>query len=494
MALATGCRRHGPPAVTHRHQAEKQSRLTSKSQLRSVTTRSLPVRLPLRLPVPRHSVMIRSDRPDSIDVDSQRCKIPGCRATASTGTKKPLGYTRDKLIPPKQENPLIVLSPRAMTFSPQFRCWSVIGYQEVITLLTRSGSFTTVGARPSMLSHPAPEVRRVLDEGCGNFIPLPFSDGGLHVRLRALAREALRPARIRQLEPVVRDFADNLIDQLAGHEHTDIVGAYTRQLPLHTLGHCLGLASDDLSELARLRDSWLMLYRDVPLPLPDQLRSARDLVTLQRYFEERLRDRTSSRERSEDMLSALLSGQTGGRPAEIGEVVGLALDLLVAGHLTLSRALASAVALLLGRSGQDDWLPVTDEEISRVIEEVLRLESPTQIVSRVTTEAMTAGDTILPPGSRVLAHLGRANRDPRRFADPDSFDPGRQLLGSHLAFGRGPHACLGASLARLELRIGLERLYRRLPGLRLRPGADHVRDPRPETSGWDRIEVQWSLR
>ena len=162
-------------------------------------------------------------------------------------------------------------------------------------------------------------------------------------------------------------------------------------------------------------------------------------------------------------------------PLDTIEIAGLPLDLMVAGHVTVTRAIGSTLHRMFAEPVLREHL-LDPELCPKAIEEILRLESPAQGLFRVTTREVELGGATLPEGARVMAHFASANRDACVFADAEVLRPERDDIGSHLAFGKGIHFCIGAPLGRLELRVALPMLLRRLP--RLRPGPrPPVREP-----------------
>lgn len=125
------------------------------------------------------------------------------------------------------------------------------------------------------------------------------------------------------------------------------------------------------------------------------------------------------------------------------------------------------------------------------VEEILRLESPAQGLFRTATREVELAGVAIPAGARLMVHYGSANRDAAVFTDPEAFAPGRGDGGHHVAFGRGIHFCLGAPLARLELRVALPLLLERLPGLRLGSEGERERDPIFFARGFTRLTVEW---
>jgi cytochrome P450 len=165
------------------------------------------------------------------------------------------------------------------------------------------------------------------------------------------------------------------------------------------------------------------------------------------------------------------------------------LDIMVAGHVTVTRAIGSTLHRMFGYPPLREHL-LDPETAPKAIEEILRLEAPAQGLFRVTTREVELGGVTLPAGARVMAHFASANRDRCVFARPDDYDPERDDIKQHLAFGKGIHFCIGAPLGRLELSTALPMLLRRLPGLR--PGAEPgEREEIFFARGFRTLPVEW---
>ena len=196
---------------------------------------------------------------------------------------------------------------------------------------------------------------------------------------------------------------------------------------------------------------------------------------------------------TDDLTSALLAASRGiDPPLSRAAVMGVPLDLVVAGHVTVTRAIGNALVLILAEPGRADDLRDDPSLVAPAVEEILRLESPAQGLFRTTTREVTIGGVTLPVGARVMVHYGSANRDEHVFACPAAYDPRREGLGRHLAFGKGVHFCIGAPLARLELTIALPLLLERLPGLRL-VEAPLAWEPIFFARGLERLDVAWNV-
>ncbi len=157
----------------------------------------------------------------------------------------------------------------------------------------------------------------------------------------------------------------------------------------------------------------------------------------------------------------------------------------------MTRAIGNALLTLLSDRSRLDGLLADPELWPAAIEELLRLESPAQGLFRTTTRAVVLGGVELPAGARLMVHYGSANRDELRFPNADVYDAHREGLARHLAFGKGIHFCMGAPLARLELRLALPRLLGRLPNLRLAAAEPYEYEPIFFARGLSKLQLEW---
>jgi cytochrome P450 len=312
-------------------------------------------------------------------------------------------------------------------------------------------------------------------------------DPPLHDRIRGLVTKTFTPRRIAELEPRIGEIAAELLDGFASAGRADLIDRFAWPLPLHVLGELLGLPRDDLRQLHEWGQDWLLLQQ--PRPAEELLEHARGFVELQRYFVRAIEER--EREPRDDLMGALAAARRELEPPlSIVEVAGLPLDLMVAGHVTVTRAIGSAISLVLRHAELRSHL--LDPELGqRTIEEILRLESPAQGLFRRTTREVELGGVTLPEGARLMVHFGSANRDECVFSEPDRYEPGRDELGRSVAFGKGIHFCIGAPLARAELRIALPLMLERLGGLRPAPDEQPEREPIFFARGFHRLVVEW---
>jgi len=395
----------------------------------------------------------------------------------------------DPTSPEQRENPFDVLAlarrEQPVFYAAALDLWVVTRHDDVLAVLKDHRTFSSVGALKSSSAGLPPEVHDVLAGGCPEMPYIIELDPPLHDRIRGLVARAFTPRRIEELEPRIEAIAAELIDDVAPRGRADIVEAFAWPLPLRVLGELFGFPRVDLPQIHRWGLDWLLLQQE--RPLDEQLRHAAGLVELQRYCVAAVEARYETP--TDDLLGAMVAAnQATDAPLSTVEIAGLPLDLMVAGHVTVTRAIGSALNRLFSEPALGAHL-LDPELCGKAIEEILRLESPAQGLFRVTTAEVELGGAVLPAGARVMAHFASANRDACVFADADDYRPERQDVGAHLAFGKGIHFCIGAPLGRLELRIALPMLLRRLPGLR--PGATRVREPVFFARGFTSLDVEW---
>lgn len=291
-----------------------------------------------------------------------------------------------------------------------------------------------------------------------------------HHRLRSRLEATLAPSAIAGLEPLVRSRAAALLDDLAATGGGDGNARYSRLLPVGVLVDLLGLPPGDLDLVRELHDGVLRLRRDDdPRDHPAQF--GRRIYA---YFGPIVAARR--RHPGVDLLSRLLVADGPGDPLTDEEVVDTAYTLLLASIAPAAEALSCTLALLAADGALDGTEQGGGLGARGAIEELLRWGSPVKAIVRLATGAAVVGGADVADGARVSCDLAAANHDPAVFPDPDRFDPARRT-SAHVAFGAGPHRCIGAYLARVELRITIEEVRRRLANLALAPVGGPPRSP-----------------
>jgi cytochrome P450 len=300
-----------------------------------------------------------------------------------------------------------------------------------------------------------------------------------HTPMRKAVMRAFTPRRVAQLEPQIRAFARRLVDALPDGELTDAFEGFTDPLPILVLAELLGVDPAERAMFKRCGDA--IVYSSGAEPA--SLLAAQNELTdyLARVFEQR------RREPRDDLISVLLRESPEGRALSQDELLGLSFLLLVAGTETTTSALGNALLLLERHRNARQQLLAEPGLMTSCVEEILRFDSPVHGLSRVLTRDFEIHGQKLPEGARVHLLYAAANRDPRVFREADRFDIAR-APNHHLAFGLGIHFCLGASLARMELRVGLEELLRRAPDYRL-DTAGVERLPSDTNRGFARLPI-----
>jgi len=285
-----------------------------------------------------------------------------------------------------------------------------------------------------------------------------------HTRLRRLVSGAFTPRAIAGLEPRIRETAVRLLDQADDADGFDLIDALAFPLPIAVICQLLGVPAEDRAQFR----AW---GHDVAASLDPQTAAAAltqsraSEVALLRYLQDLVRERRANPD--DTILSALIAAEEEGDRLSSGEIVRMALLLLVAGFETTVNLIGNGSVALIRDPGGWDRLRADPALVPTAIEEMLRYDSPVQLTSRTATEDVELGHGVIAAGRTILVAIGGANRDPGLFEAPDEFRIDRPEPGRHLSFSLGLHHCLGASLARLEGRIAIEELTRRYPALEL---------------------------
>ncbi len=296
-----------------------------------------------------------------------------------------------------------------------------------------------------------------------------YMDPPDHTALRALVSRAFTPKRVADLEPRVRLVADQLLSRVAAAGTCDLVHEFASPLPSTIMSDLIGVPD----EHRKAFQGWIEAFLEVTGPEDIASRAA----NIYGLFGSLLAERRHSP--ADDLMSALLAAQVDGENLSDDDLLGFCFLLLVAGNDTTTSLISNGAELLARHQDQRGELAGDPSLIPAAVEEMVRIESPTQALSRTAMRDVDLHGTTIPAGSRVILLWGSANLDDREFADPDLFDIHRRPT-RHLGFGHGIHVCLGAALARLESRVAFEELLARMPEYEIRG------EPRRYVSNWAR--------
>ena len=286
-----------------------------------------------------------------------------------------------------------------------------------------------------------------------------------HQRHRALVAGAFRARVLDQWgDTIIGATVGELIDAFSWDGRADLIPQLTFPFPVRVMARVLGLPEADWPRFLRLSTELIGIMRnwDRAVAAGQELRG---------YFAEIIADRR--RNTRDDLVSQLIEAEVDGHRLSDEEIYPFLLLLLPAGAETTYRSSSNLLFGLLSHPEQLDAVRADRGLVPQAIEEALRWETPSLTVARTATQDVELGGVRIPAGAFVTVSLGAANRDPERYLLPDAFDIFR-VDRQHVSFGDGAHKCLGMHLARLEMRILLNAVLDRLPGLRLDPGAEDL--------------------
>jgi cytochrome P450 len=293
---------------------------------------------------------------------------------------------------------------------------------------------------------------------------LLFMPPDKHDRVRALISRAFTPRSVELREERIQEIVEQLIDRVEANGRMDVVTDYAFLLPVVVICEMLGVPAGDLprfydwAEASSRRGEIGQIDEKCIREGEEATRGYRD------YFLELIEQHR--KEPRFDLMTALIDAEDEEGPLSDDDLVGSCYILLQAGHGTTQDLLGMSALALLQHPEQLAFLQGESAAIPAAVEEFLRYDTSVQISQRVADVPIRIGGTEIPAGQVCVLLNGAANRDPEEFPDPDVLDVKRSP-NPHISFGLGRHTCLGQSLARMELRIAIETLLRRLPGLEL---------------------------
>jgi len=327
--------------------------------------------------------------------------------------------------------------------------WGITRYEDVLAIEKDAKTFSSMRA-------PRPH---------GEPLPMMISmDNPEHQRRRSLVNRGFTPKKVQAHERTIRAICRKLIDDVSAKGECDFVWDIAAPLPLLLIADMLGFEPDAYNDLLRWSDD--MIRGTTGTPTPDvQLAAMNAGIEFREYQLKVIADRRS-RPPQDDLISTLVNAEIDGHKLDDESIVSETLLILIGGDETSRHVITCGMLALLEFPEQRDLLVEQPELVETGVEELLRWVSPIKNMARTVTKPVELHGEALREGDQVMLFYPSANRDSRVFADPDLLDV-RRNPNPHLAFGFGPHFCLGASLARLELKIMFEELLARLPDIRL---------------------------
>lgn len=332
--------------------------------------------------------------------------------------------------------------------------WAVSRYDDVRDLASDPETFSSEGTSISL----------------GLLPMIQQMDPPRHHALRNLLWKAFSPKRVAAMEPRVRELTSGLIDAFFERGRCDLLHEFCAQLPSLVIGELIGIPPER-------RESFLSWTEALITASPGRDWDGNPFAEIYREFGELLALRRE--EPCDDLMSALIDAELDDERLSQEEVLGFCFLLVVGGNDTTTNLLANGAVLLANHPEQREQLVRDPSLVPQAVEEMLRIESPTQALPRIATRNTELHGQRILKGEEVSLVWGAANHDERRFEEPERFDIHRQD-NRHLALGHGVHFCMGAHLARLEGRVAFEELLARIPDYALET------EPRWQASAWAR--------
>ena len=342
-----------------------------------------------------------------------------------------------------------------------------------------------------LITAPSPAAGQILMEAGVKLSPsVVDEDPPTHAKHRKAMRLAgLNPAYIRSLEPLVRQNVAKRIDAFVKDGEADTVGDFIFEIAARVLFKMMGVPENEIHQVNQFVKREAVLGWGVPTE-EEQIELATAIAQYWEYSKGHV-DRLLQNP-GDDYISRFIEVLRENDLYERDFVNVIMLQLLFAGHETTTNATGSMYKTLL--SHRDQWEELCENPglIPNAVEESLRFAGSVPQWRRRTKEDVELGGVKIPANSQLLVALGSANRDEARFRNGDEFDIHREDAKKHVGFGHGPHLCLGAPLARQEMRIALEETLKRLPHMRLVEGQEFQYSPNTTHRGPEHVLVEWA--
>ena len=285
-------------------------------------------------------------------------------------------------------------------------------------------------------------------------------DPPVHRRYRGMVNQAFTARRVATLHGDIERICHGLIDSMLTKGEVDFVTDFAEPVPLTVIAEQLGVSLDDYELFKSWSDAFVAQLSGMA-DKDQRLDAARKIVAFQKYFAERLEERRTHP--ADDIISDIVHAQfEDERPLDMPEMLSILQQLLVAGNETTTNSIAEGVLLMIKHPEQFARLKANPDLVENMVEEVLRLGTPTANMWRVATKDTEIQGTPVPAGSMVMIKYSSANRDGAVYPDPDTFDVERDNAKTQIAFGYGVHMCIGASLARKEMNVAFRCLLERI--------------------------------
>jgi cytochrome P450 len=403
----------------------------------------------------------------------------------SEASKCPIAHLRS----PEQFNPftpdfnqapqkalMTAQAEQPVFFSPMMNMWVVTRYEDLKTVMQNTEAFTSGGSfsAPAVVSPEALKIMGGLDHPVFRY-SLVNVDPPLHSRFRNNFQQAFTPRQLNLLEPQIRELIHNLLADLRQYKRAEVMKTFCDRLPLSTICRLMGVPDADAPDIRR----WSMDYVSIQTlgwSDEEQQRIGQSIVDYYAYMLNLVRHYT--KHPAENLISSAIEAQKQTEaPLSHEEIAGLVLNLVLAGHETTAALIGNTLHSLL--SQRELWNSICQhpDRIAGAVDEFIRHGNPAIGLFRRTSRDVQLGDVMISKDSTVWIAYLAGNYDAAQFPEPEHLDIERENAGNHLTFGHGIHYCIGATLAKMEIRVVLEELTCHYPSLRLELGQNLMRLP-----------------
>lgn len=377
-------------------------------------------------------------------------------------------------------------------YNPRLNVWVVTKYADIFEIERTVGTrdFTAQGAL-NLVKAPCPAALDIIVEaGIKVDNSIVDEDPPAHTVKRKVLREYLHEDTINTFEPQVRELVNTKLDGLVQRGSCDLVGDYVFEIPAWVIFQLMNVPAEDMERVREYAKGNGKFGFGIPTD-EEQVEDAKGIARYWEYAKAHVDALIASP--GDDIMSHYIRRlrEEDGGLFDVQDAYTVMLQLLFAGHETTTNSSGNAFRFLLENRDQWDLLCGDPSLIPQAIDEVLRYATPVPHWRRTTTDDVTIRGVTIPAGETVMIALASANHDEDVFPDSGTLDIRRANAKQHLAFGKGRHRCLGEALARLEMRIILEELVRRLPHLELVPDQEWEYSPNISHRGVEHVHVTW---